>query len=195
MAVIKGIQGYENYFQDAFNNMNDPSYDPSYDPVTFVNVGNAIGAFERTLVTPSKWDEYLEGDDSALTDQQKAGLAKFLDTGCASCHRGVAVGGQRFEKLGAMKDWPTQQPDDHGRSVITKNPDDDYFFKIPSLRNIDKTGPYLHNGSVATLDEMVKMMALYQLGKTLTDDEAKSIVTFLKSMTGERPKIEEPTPL
>lgn len=183
LAVVRSMPEYVDAFKKAFPEEKDP--------VTFVNVGKAIGAFERTLVTPSRWDKYLAGDDNALTVEERAGLAKFLEVGCNSCHTGPGVGGSDFKKLGLVKPWPKELAD-NGRFDVTKDEADKHVFKVPSLRNIEKTGPYFHDGSVESLDEAVKLMATHQLGKDLSDAEVKSIVTFLKSLTGELPKIDPP---
>jgi cytochrome c peroxidase len=154
------------------------------DPLTYHNIGEAIGAFERTLITPSRFDTFLKGDEAALTDAEKAGGRLFVQTGCTACHMGATLGGQIYQKLGLVKDYPTT---DLGRFEVTKNEADKKFFKVPSLRNVAKTGPYFHDGSVKTLEESVSKMAEYQLGKNLSQDEVASIVTFLNSLTGSMP--------
>jgi len=163
-------------FKEAFPGENDP--------LTYHNIGEAIGAFERTLITPSRFDTFLKGDDAALTDAEKAGGKLFVQTGCTACHMGATLGGQIYQKLGLVKDYPTE---DLGRFEVTKNEADKKFFKVPSLRNVAKTGPYFHDGSVKTLEEAVSKMAEYQLGKNLSQDEVASIVTFLNSLTGTIP--------
>ena len=160
-------------------------------PVTYENIQKAIGAFERKLVTPAPFDAYLEGDENALSNEQKAGLDKFISTGCIACHAGNTLGGQMFQKFGTFGNyWEQTQSEsiDAGRFEVTKNETDKYMFKVPSLRNIEKTAPYFHDGSVKDLGESVKIMAKLQLNKDLTDDEVKSIVTFLGSLTGEVPE-------
>ena len=183
LAVLRSIPEYVAAFKAAF-----PA---DKDALTYANVGKAIGAFERTLVPPSRWDKYLAGDDAALTDKERAGLAKFLDVGCNTCHAGPALGGRDFKKLGLVKAWPSEIKDD-GRFEVTKDAADKNVFKVPSLRNIDKTGPYFHDGSVKTLEETVKLMGTHQLGKDLSATDVDNIVAFLKSLTGELPKIEKP---
>lgn len=154
-------------------------------PITYDNVGRAIGAFERGLVTPSRWDRFLAGDSAALTAAERQGMTTFVSTGCATCHNGAYVGGGMYQKLGLVKAWPTSA--DSGRYAVTKNPSDLFVFKVPVLRNVAKTGPYFHDGSVATLPEAVRLMARHQLGKELTDVQVSSIVTYLGSLTGEIP--------
>ena len=149
-------------------------------PISYANVGNAIGAFERTLITPSRFDAFLKGDDNALTPEEKKGAQAFVQTGCVACHNGATLGGMMFQKLGLVKPYPTK---DMGRFEVTKNESDKMMFKVPSLRNVAKTGPYFHDGSVKTLDEAVSKMAEYQLGKQLTPEQVKEIVTFLDSLT------------
>lgn len=154
------------------------------EPTTFANVGLAIGAFERTLMTPSRFDSYLSGDDSALTTEEKAGLKTFVATGCGACHNGVTVGGGMYQKLGLVVPYQTT---DLGRFSITKNEADRFVFKVPSLRNSEKTAPYFHDGSVATLEEAVRLMGKHQLGRDLSQEDTASIVTFLRSLTGKLP--------
>lgn len=177
LTVINSIDGYKELFAKAFPE--------DKNPVTYDNFGKAIGAFERQLLTPGRWDEYLRGNGGSLTAAEKEGFNKFVSTGCVTCHNGVAVGGAMYQKLGLVKPWPGLK--DEGRSAITKNEAEKGFFKVPSLRNIEKTGPYLHDGSVKELPEMVRKMAEHQLGKSLSDAEVESIVVFLKSLTGKLP--------
>jgi cytochrome c peroxidase len=152
--------------------------------LSFSNVGNAIGAFERTLVTTSRFDKFLDGDEKALTNEEKQGLLDFVQVGCTTCHSSRMVGGQMMQKLGLVYPYPTK---DLGKAQETKQDGDKFFFKASSLLNVEKTGPYLHDGSLKTLEEVVKMMAWNQLGKGLAPSKTKSIVAFLKSLTGELP--------
>jgi cytochrome c peroxidase len=146
----------------------------------YKNIGTAIGAFERTLLTPSRFDDFLNGDSFALNDQEKKGLVKFMEIGCTSCHGGVAMGGSSFQKLGAVKPYPTK---DMGVYDLTKKNRDKFKFKVPGLRNITKTAPYLHDGSLASLEETIDMMAEYQLGKKLLKEDIDNIKAFLGSTT------------
>src|SRR5579864_6322475 len=177
VEVIKSMPEYVALFKTAFPGDNDP--------VTYNNMALAIGAFERGLVTPSRWDAFLQGDKSALTDEQKKGFNTFAATGCQWCHSGAYVGGAAYQKLGVMKPWPNQ--DDQGVYQLTKDDMDRMVFKVPSLRNIKKTGPYFHDGSVATLDEAIRNMAVHQRGVILTDAQVKSIEIWMGSLTGEIP--------
>jgi cytochrome c peroxidase len=154
-------------------------------PVTFDNFGAAIGAFERRLVTPSRWDRFLQGDRAALTAHEKEGFNRFVEAGCQTCHNGPFVGGKVFQKFGLAKPFPDA---DQGRAAVTRNVSDERVFKTPSLRNIEKTAPYFHNGSAASLDAAVRTMAEYQLGKKLSDADVSAIVRWLKSLTGEIPQ-------
>jgi cytochrome c peroxidase len=184
--VIASIPGYEPLFKKAFPG--------EAKPITYDNFAKAVGAYERTLATPSKFDAYLQGDPKALNDQEKAGLALFMTTGCTACHSGEGIGGGMFQKLGLVAPVPGLK--DEGRAKVTKKDADKFFFKVPSLRNIEKTGPYLHDGSVASLEEAVTFMGKYQLGKDLKTAEVLSLVTFLKTLTGPLPKdIAEPKAL
>ena len=175
VMVLKSIPGYEPLFKAAFPN--------SADPITFDNMAKAIGAFERKLVTPSRFDDYRAGQDDALSAQEVVGLQKFIATGCTTCHMGPVLGGMMYQKLGLVKPWPFLT--DAGRSEISGNEGEKYFFKVPSLRNIEKTGPYLHDGSITSLELLVAMMAEYQLGKTLSQEDIFDITAFLKALTGE----------
>jgi len=177
VAVLKSMPEYVDAFKKAF-----PA---DKDPVTFENMARAIGVFERRLMTPSRWDKFLNGDQAALSNAEKAGFNRFMEVGCQACHAGAYLGGEVYQKLGAVKPYPDTS--DAGRQAVTKQESDRLVFKVPSLRNIDKTGPYFHTGKVATLEGAVKEMAEYQLGKQLTDDEIASIVTFLKTVTGDIP--------
>ncbi|MFN0169450.1 MAG: cytochrome-c peroxidase [Bryobacteraceae bacterium] len=177
LMVIKSIPEYVAAFKKAFPE--------DKDAVTYDNMAKAIGAFERKLVTPSRWDKFLKGDESALTDAEKSGLSKFVEAGCSTCHTGAYVGAGTYQKLGVAKALPEVK--DMGRFAVTKDEGDKLMFKVPSLRNIEKTGPYYHDGSVPALDAAVKSMAEYQLGKTLKEEEVASIVTWLKALTGELP--------
>ncbi len=154
-------------------------------PVNYDNVGNAIGGFERGLVTPSRWDTFLVGDSTALTSEERRGLHIYLNAGCQSCHLGAYVGGDRFMKAGQVNAWFSQA--DSGRYAVSADAKDLSVFKVPSLRNIEKTNPYFHDGSVANLGEAVRLMAYHQLGKDLVPAELESIATWLGSLTGEMP--------
>jgi cytochrome c peroxidase len=183
MAKIKAIPGYSQMFRKAFPGEKDP--------VTQDNWGKAIGAYERTLVTPSRFDDFLAGNVQALSPAERTGLRKFIDTGCVACHTGPGVGGGMFQKFGVVEDyWKETGSDkvDKGRFDVTHNPTDTYVFKVPSLRNVAMTPPYFHDGSVRSLRKAVQIMAKVQLDKTLSDQEAQEIVTFLQSLTGKLPK-------
>jgi cytochrome c peroxidase len=184
IAVLRSMPEYVEAFQKAFPGAKDP--------LTFDNVAQAIGAFERKLVTSARWDKFLGGDQTALTDQEKAGLNMFLDVGCQACHSGAFLGGSVFQKLGAVKPYPDTR--DLGRFDVTKEETDKQVFKVPSLRNVEKTAPYFHDGSVKTLEEAVANMANYQLGRSLSPAEVTSIISFLRTLTGDLPSeyIKEP---
>ena len=155
-------------------------------------MSNAIGAFERKLITPARWDKFLKGDQTALTSEEKAGFNTFAASGCQTCHAGALLGGNMFQKIGVVKPWPDTS--DLGRFKVTKSEADKFMFKVPSLRNIEQTGPYFHDGKIATLKEAIAKMADHQVGKTLSDEEIQSIATWMKSLTGEIPAeyIKEP---
>lgn len=175
--ILSDIPEYVELFKAAFPK--DKS------PLDYTHVGRAIGAFERGLVTPSRWDSYLSGEKNALTDAELEGLRVFTNVGCMVCHTGEYLGGSMFEKVGAVEPWPNQG--DMGRFQVTKDARDRMVFKVPTLRNVEKTGPYFHDGSVATLPDAVRMMGRHQLGLELSEEEVKSIETWLNSLTGPLP--------
>ncbi len=178
VKVLRSIPGYEADFKAAF-----PGQEA---PITYDNMATAIGAFERKLVTPSRWDDFLKGNDKALTEAELKGFNTFVEVGCHSCHNGAAVGGMTYHKVGVTKPWPNQK--DLGRMDVSKDEKDKMMFKVQTLRNVEKSGPYFHDGSVASLEQSVKMMASHQLGKELNDEQTASIVTWLKALTGTIPK-------
>jgi cytochrome c peroxidase len=182
MARIQQIPGYTILFQKAFPK--------DADPVTPTNYGIAVGAYERTLLTPSRFDRFLDGQQEALSTAELKGLRLFIDTGCVNCHNRVGVGGNSFEKFGDVRDYWLETKStkiDEGRFNLTKNDADKYVFKAPSLRNAAMTPPYFHDGSVEVLPEAVQVMAKVQLGKTLCDQDLQSIVAFLECLTGTIP--------
>jgi cytochrome c peroxidase len=157
-------------------------------PISYTNLQKAIGAFERTLLTPSRFDGYMAGDLKSLTDEERNGLAMFMDVGCASCHNGVGVGGGTMQRFGIFTDFRTltrSRIDDEGRLNITGDHSEKDKFKVPGLRNADKTYPYFHDGSIATLDSSVQIMARTELNRTLDPAQVKAIVAFLGTMTGD----------
>lgn len=179
---LKGIAEYKELFAAAFPNEKDP--------VSYNNLKMAIGAFERTLMTPSRFDDFLNGDEKALTAEEKAGLSEFISVGCVTCHTGPALGGNMFQKFGVYGNYwelTGSKIVDEGRSAHTGNQMEKYMFKVPSLRNIEKTHPYLHDGSVADLKQVIKMMGKLQLDKELTEEQIEKINVFLKSLTGKIP--------
>jgi cytochrome c peroxidase len=181
---LRAIPGYVRAFERAFPG--------EASPVTYDNLGKAVAAFERGLTTPSRWDRYLGGDESALTRREVAGLKVFTDVGCMTCHTGRYLGGSTFQKAGITKPWPNQR--DQGRYEVTTIPSDRMMFKVPGLRNVAKTAPYFHDASAKTLEEAVTTMAKIQLGVDLTPEEVELIVAWLGSLTGDLPRdyIREP---
>ena len=176
--ALRGLDQYQQAFRAAFPG--DPA------PISIEHVATAIGAFERGLLTPSRWDRYLAGETNALSSTEKEGARQFANNGCLVCHAGALAGGSMFEKVGALRPWPAQG--DRGRREVTGNPADDMMFKVPSLRNVARTAPYFHDGSVATLASAVEMMARYQLDVELTATEVQQICAWLESLTGDLPR-------
>jgi cytochrome c peroxidase len=180
--ILKGMKGYVTMFQEAFPGEKDP--------VTIDNFANAIGAFERTLVTPAPFDDFMKGNAGAMTERQKKGLKTFLDTGCMTCHFSPFVGGQIYQKFGVFEPYmkyTKSEKVDEGRFAVTKNEADKYIFKVPVLRNVAMTPPYFHDGSVDKLEQAVWIMAKIQLGKDLSKQQAGDIAAFLTSLTGRIP--------
>ncbi len=154
-------------------------------PITYDNAGKAIGAFERGLVTPSRWDAALGGDTTALTPDERQGARLFVSTGCAACHNGAYVGGSMYMRAGLKSPWPMHG--DSGRYAVTRKPEDLFVFKVPSLRNVAMTGPYFSDGSVATLDEAILLMGRHQIGVELSTHDVALLKAFLGSLTGTIP--------
>ena len=187
-ARLRAITGYRTMFEKAFPG--------EAEPVTAQNWGKAIGAYERTLITPAPFDAYLKGDKAALSAQAKQGLDKFMNVGCSGCHSGVTVGGQMFQKFGLTQDYweltGSKEIDifkgrDKGKFQDTKNDADAFMFKVQQLRNVAVTPPYFHDGSVAELGDAIRIMGKLQLGRDLSDTDISDIKAFLQSLTGEVP--------
>src|SRR5690554_2670143 len=186
-ATLNSMPEYVERFKASF-----PGED---DPVTFNNMAVAIEAYEATLITPeARFDQYLRGNANALNDKEKEGLALFMDRGCTACHSGVNVGGQAYFPFGLVaKPGAEILPvGDKGRFSVTETASDEYVFRASPLRNIELTAPYFHSGAVWSLEEAVAVMGTAQLGTELNDDEVKSIVAFLKTLTGNIPEVTYP---
>ena len=160
------------------------------DGLTPTNIRTAIATFERSLITPnSPFDLYLRGKKSSLKDEQRRGWKRFKDFGCVACHQGVALGGNMYQRFGIMRDYFADRGQvskaDYGRFNVTGDEADRHVFKVPTLRNVALTAPYFHDGSARTLAEAVQIMAIYQLGRELTESDVSALVAFLESLTGE----------
>ncbi|PCC71441.1 cytochrome c peroxidase [Nannocystis exedens] len=174
VASVKSVPGYADLFKAAFPG--DP------DPCNPRNISLAIGAFERGLTTPAPFDDFLNGNMTALNSDALRGLELFIELNCVSCHTGPTLGGTMYQKLGAVKPYETK---DLGRFKVTNKPEDKYVFKVPGLRNVAKTAPYLHDGSAKELGDALDVMAEYQLAKgKLSDEEKTYLIAFLDSLTG-----------
>jgi cytochrome c peroxidase len=173
---------------------NSPEYVQAFreiygDGIRSGHVKDSIAEFERSLATPDcRLDRYLRGDSHALTSREQQGYKLFKSVGCSSCHQGVNIGGNMYQKLGVMVPYFTDPAKigraDRGRFNVTGDAGDLYMFKVPSLRNVELTPPYFHNGAAATLTDAVDTMAKYQLGRPLADTDEELIVEFLKTLTG-----------
>ena len=177
IGTLNAIPGYRAAAQSVFGT----------DALSLDQVTTAIAEFERTLVTPnSRFDLWLKGNQTVLDEQELAGYALFKSAGCASCHNGPAVGGRSFMKLGVMKEFVTDNGAT-GRYRVTGKETDRHVFKVPTLRNIELTYPYFHDGSVRSLRDAVAIMGEVQLGRTFVEQELDQLVAFLKTLTGEQP--------
>ncbi|MFO1349648.1 MAG: cytochrome-c peroxidase [Gammaproteobacteria bacterium] len=173
----------------------DPHYPNDFaklypDGIQGKNIQDAIATFERSLTTPSRFDDYLNGDANAITAEEKQGYENFKKYGCIACHQGTNVGGNMYQYFGVMgdyfKDRGNETKADLGRYNVTGKEEDRHKFKVPSLRNIALTAPYFHDGSAQTLDDAVKIMVKYQLGRTVPEAERALIIKFLQSLTGKQ---------
>lgn len=185
--TLRSIPGYVERFREVFPNQDQP--------VTFENMATAIEAFEATLLTPdSRFDQFLRGEDDALARVEKQGLALFMTRGCVACHQGRNVGGQAYYPFGVAERPGAEvlPPDDRGRFEVTGTASDEYVFKAPSLRNVAITPPYFHSGQVWDLEQAVAIMGSAQLGIELTEEESRAITAFLRTLTGEQPRVEYP---
>ena len=176
-AVIEKLSGIASYKKDFAKAFPDQA-----SPLTYDNLAKAIAAFERTLVTHDRFDDFLKGNDRALSAAEQKGLETFISVGCTTCHNGPAIGGNGFRKVGAVN--PYKNLSDKGRIEITKEEEDLHVFKVPALRNVALTAPYFHDGAMKSLADTVREMAWLQLGQKLNDDQVQSIVSFLRALNG-----------
>ena len=175
--VVGSIPGYVTEFRGVFGTPD----------VTIDRITRSIAAFEETLVTPnSRFDQWLDGDKTAISEEEAAGYQIFKSTGCTACHNGPAVGAGTFQKFGIVERYVTDNPA-AGRIAVTGQEADRQTFKVPTLRNIELTYPYFHDGGVATLDEVVTTMGRVQLGRKFSPDETVKVVAFLRTLTGDQP--------
>jgi cytochrome c peroxidase len=182
LGVLESIPAYVREFKTVFGK----------NKIDIDQVTLAIAEFEKTLVTPnSRFDQFLLGKDDALTADEKAGYKLFKDSGCVACHNGPAVGGNSFQKMGIVEPYKTKATAD-GRVAVTGKDADRFNFKVPTLRNVEMTYPYFHDGAANTLTEAVDTMGRIQLGKKFTRDENAKIVAFLKTLTGDQPSFTLP---
>ncbi|MDD3700633.1 MAG: cytochrome-c peroxidase [Bacteroidales bacterium] len=182
--ILKNSEEYVELFTQAFPEETEP--------ISFDNFATAIAEFESTLATPSAFDAFLDGAINELTDPQKEGLSLFMETGCIACHIGPGLGGTMMQRFGLVHgpywEYTGSELQDLGRKDVTGNPTDEWVFKTPSLRNIEKTAPYFHDGSIESLDEAIRIMALTQLGRELDQQQIDKIAEFFKSLTGTIPE-------
>jgi cytochrome c peroxidase len=179
VSVLQTIPGYVDEFKEVFGG----------EAITIDMVTDSIAEFERTLVTPnSRFDQWLAGDEDAMTEFEQDGYRLFKLTGCAGCHNGPAAGGQAYQKMGSFNRFETNNPA-IGRQAVTGLRSDRMRFKVPTLRNVELTYPYFHDGSVKTLEDAVDTMAWVQLNRTFSRTGNEKVVAFLKTLTGDLPRI------
>ena len=182
VGILQSIPGYVDEFRRVYGK----------DKIDIDMITDSIAEFEKTLVTPNaRFDKWLAGDDKALTEKELAGYTLFKESGCVACHNGPAAGGTSFQRMGVVEPYKSSSPAE-GRSAVTGADADRFNFKVPTLRNVELTYPYFHDGQAATLEEAVDIMGRLQLGRTYSADEIGSIVAFLKTLTGELPQIAMP---
>ncbi len=178
LAKLKKDDRYRNEFSVLYS-----------DGITEVSVADALTVFQRSLLTPSRFDNYLRGNNSAISNEEKKGYDKFKSYGCVACHQGMGVGGNMFQQFGVLgnyfKDRGNVVKADYGRFNITNDPADKFVFKVPSLRNVEYTAPYFHDGSAKTLQDAVDVMFTYQLGRTAPAEDKELIVKFLKTLSAD----------
>ncbi len=184
ISRLRKAEGYRKLFAEAFPGEKEP--------ITFQNMKNAIGVFERTLITPSRFDAYLEGDTAAITTEEKAGMEVFIRVGCTTCHSGPLLGGQMFHKY-PLFDFKsthgvTHNSGDPGRMEATGLESDRNLFKVSSMRNVTETYPYFHDGGIANLDDAIVIMAERQLNRTITGEDTRLVAAFLVTLTGDLPE-------
>ena len=177
--MLQSIPGYTTEFKQVFGS----------DKIDIGMVTQAIAAFEEMLVTPNaRFDKWLAGDDNALATQELRGYQTFKNSGCVACHNGPALGGTSFQKMGLVEPYKATSPAE-GRSAVTGKDEDHFNFKVPTLRNVELTYPYFHDGEADTLSEAVDIMGRLQLGRTFNPAEIADVVAFLKTLTGDQPKM------
>jgi cytochrome c peroxidase len=182
VGILQSIPGYVAEFKAVYGK----------DKIDIDMITDSIAEFEKTLVTPnSRFDKWLMGDDKALSARELAGYTLFKESGCVACHNGPAAGGTSFQRMGVVEPYKSTSPAE-GRSAVTGVDADRFNFKVPTLRNVELTYPYFHDGQARTLEQAVDIMGRLQLGRTYSEEEIGSIVAFLKTLTGELPQIAMP---
>lgn len=180
--VLRSIPQYQEAFRKVYK----------VDEITIDEVTDAIADFEKTLVTPdSRFDRWLKGDEKAISQTELEGYRLFKSIGCVACHNGPALGGNSFQKMGLVEPYKTDNPAE-GVAGLTGKDVDRFKFKVPTLRNVELTYPYFHDGAYWKLEEAVDVMARLQLGRKLSEDEIGKITAFLKTLTGEQPSFALP---
>ena len=179
VEVIASIPGYVDEFTTVYGD----------GEVNIDRITDAIAVFEETLITPnSRFDQWLRGDDNAITVNELEGYELFRNSGCVACHYGEGIGGSSFQKMGVLEEYKTENLA-KGLADFTGKESDEMFFKVPTLRNVVLTYPYFHDGQVNTLEEATQIMGRLQLGRNFTDEETNKIVAFFGTLTGDQPQL------
>lgn len=172
-------KGYLAHFENAFQNQTSP--------INIENISQALAAFQRTLISKDRFDDYLAGNQNAINREEKSGLAVFVEKGCVACHNGAVLGGQLFMKMGLVHPYPNKI--DKGVAQVTGDPSDNYFFKVPSLRNILNTAPYFHDGAARTIEQAIEDTGWHQLGIKLSKKDVIAIKTFFHTLNNQAKNI------
>ncbi|MBO9491229.1 c-type cytochrome [Endozoicomonas sp. G2_1] len=184
MAMKSAEQIYQRLSDNHYLPLFQTAYPDDKAPINLDNIAYALAAFQRTLISRDRFDQYLKGQHSALSTAEQRGLQLFIDKGCVACHSGATLGGQLFMRMGLVEPYPNTN--DLGRAHVTGNRADSFVFKAPSLRNVMLTAPYFHDGAAKTIEQAITQTAKHQLGIRLSDSEVKAIKAFFHSLSNQR---------
>lgn len=187
MAMTSESQVIERLYNQGYLAAFKRAFSKQLLPINIENIAHALAAFQRTLISKDRFDDYLTGNKGAINQSEKEGLRVFIEKGCVACHNGALLGGQLFMKMGIVHPYPNKK--DKGKAQVTGNPADNYFFKVPSLRNILNTAPYFHDGAAATIEQTIKDTGWHQLGIKLNKQEVNAIKMFFNTLNNQNNKV------